>query len=269
MSKKELQTAPAETKALAAMDYGDNAAKGFDNQTREDVTVPFLGLLQGLSPQLETLEGAKPGLLFNTVTNELYKDGVVIVPALTQHVFVEWKPRSQGGGFVAVHALDSPIVRAARETMEFGKYAHGENELNETFYIYGVQLDSAHNPVGPITIAFTSTKIKSYKRWSAATSMFLLPADALGRRPRPPMFAHRVKVTSTKEKNIHGEFHNYVLTPAEGGSILQSLLPPDSAAFLAGAECYEMFAKGMASIDYSKQSERGGASEDAGGKPVF
>lgn len=254
---------PTDNKGLAVIDYGDDAGAGFENQTREDITIPFISVLQGLSPQLETVDGAKPGLLFNTVTGELFPE-VCFVPAVTNHVFVEWKKRNAGGGFVAVHSLDSPVVTDARANQKFGEYEINGNDLIETYYVYGVLVDG-EEPVCPVALAFTSTKIKAYKKWNTSVNLFMVRSPA-GNKVRPPLFAHLVKLGALKEKNAEGEYYVFSLTPANG-SLADSLLPVGDPRLEAAKNCRDMIAQGLARADYNTQSEPGKV--DAGGKPTF
>jgi len=66
--------------------FGDDA-KGFDNMTQDDLALPFVRILGQLSPQVTAgdakyIEDAKPGMIYNTVTSELYdgKKGVKVIP---------------------------------------------------------------------------------------------------------------------------------------------------------------------------------------------
>ena len=57
--------------------FGDDAAKGFENMTQDDMALPFVRILGQLSPQVtdgdaKYIDGAKPGMIYNTVTSELY-----------------------------------------------------------------------------------------------------------------------------------------------------------------------------------------------------
>ena len=56
--------------------FGDDLQKGFENMTQEDMALPFIRILGQLSPQVtdgdsKFIEGAKPGMIYNTVTSEL------------------------------------------------------------------------------------------------------------------------------------------------------------------------------------------------------
>ena len=49
-----------------------DAHSGLENIQQDDLATPRLKILMQLSPELEELESAKAGMIFNTVTNELY-----------------------------------------------------------------------------------------------------------------------------------------------------------------------------------------------------
>lgn len=246
---------------LAVFDYGSDAGSGFENQSSSDYSIPFLSVLQAMSPQVKEpsdggVEGARQGMIYNTVTEQVYsgKDGIGFIPSLTEHMFVEWVPRDAGGGFVAVHDINSDIVKKAKaSTKDFGKYKTASgNDLVETFYIYGVTYDG--EDVGEmVTIAFTSTKIKAYKKFSTKIGMFQLRL-ADGRKVRPPLFAHRVLIKTVKEKNNKGEFYNFSFDSAEG-NIASSLMAPGDPRLEAAKACREMVGSGMAKINHDSQEK--------------
>jgi hypothetical protein len=266
MAKENKAVVPTAPQAVVpAADYGADAGVGFENQTRADISIPFLTVLQALSPQITSMEAAKPGMLFNTVTDELVdgKTGRVFVPATTKHQYVEWVPREKGGGFVAAHEADSEVVKQAMAgSKDFGKYTTPNgNQLQETFYIYGMLLDEADQPAEMAVIGFTSTKIGVYRRWNTKVNMFTLPQPD-GRKVRPPLFAHKVRITTVKEKNNKGEFFNFELQPANG-SVAASLLPPGHAALEAAKQLRDMIVSGTAKADYaSQQPEAAGTAAD-------
>lgn len=254
MSKKQEMVPTASQQLAPVADYGADAGAGFEHQGREDISIPFLSLLQANSPEISEIEAAKPGMLFNTVTRELARE-VVIVPASTRHQFVEWVPRDKGGGFVSARSASDPEVHAAiAASKSFGDYQlPNGNELVETFYIYAVLLDNDGQPNGFATIGFTSTKIKVYKNWNTTIRMFQVKTPD-GRKISPPLFAHTVKVSSKPDKNAKGVFSNFSLVPAKG-TIAESLLPPDHPAFLAAKELRTMVDQGLAKAAYESQAE--------------
>ena len=79
--------------------FGDDAAKGFENMTQEDMALPFVRILGQLSPQVtegdgKYIEGAKPGMIYNTVTSELFdgKKGIKIIPCYYKNCLLYTSP---------------------------------------------------------------------------------------------------------------------------------------------------------------------------------
>jgi len=234
-----------ETKEISTEGYEQFAGAGFENQTQQDTSVPFLSILQGMSPILKTREDLRQGMIYNTVTGDAVKgsDGVAFVPATTQHLFIEWKPRNEGGGFVAQHALDSEIVKSAQANQPFGKYTNGKNDLVDTFYVYGVVV-GVDGELSPATISFTGTKIKKYRVWmTKAMGLQIKLAD--GRSMQAPLFSHRYRLKTVAEKNNKGEFFNWNIT-WDATEEIDCRLPTDDDAFLAAVALGKAVGEGRA-----------------------
>lgn len=268
---KEL-TAVKNTQIAEAFDYSAYEGQGFESHTRDDYAVPFLGVLQSNSPLVETNAEARPGMLVNTVTQQLYsgKEGVVFVPVDTTHNVLEWKPRNAGGGFVAAHLMDSDIVKKAQDEQEFGKWksvkgVETSNDLIETFAVYGILVDDKGVSEQAI-ISFSSTKIKTYKRWmtKARTVQVQLPN---GRRINPPLFAHKFRITSLSEKNAKGSFFNFNID-FDGGSAEKARIPTSDALFQSAVSFFEVLKSGGIKAAYDSQKDAGSvAAEDEGDVP--
>jgi len=255
------------TQALASVDFGEYAGMGLENQTSRDVAIPFLGLVQALSPELQEgaakfIPGAKDGSLFNTVTRELLGSTVYVVPCYTENVYVEWVPRDAGGGFVAVHALDSEVVAKARASAKSFKDQKTEagNELQETFYMYGLLLDGKEGKTGvsPIVIAFTGSKIKVYKQ---------LMTQIRTMKGRFPLFAFRLGVSSVTAKNKKNQPYKNFKLEAANGSLADSINMPGSdyaGLLVEGKALVEAIKSGLARAAVETQSTREpGADEEA------
>ena len=261
MTKKDV--AEKQNTAVSVPDYGEYSGQGFEGTDSNDIIIPFIACLQGLSPQCEEREDCRPGHLFNTVTDEVTTGsmGILFVPAVVgRKEFVQWIPRKRGGGLVARHAPESDVVKAAIEDakergLPFGKLetpgSDGQmDDLVETKYIYGVEVDEqTHEPKGFFCLAFTSTKIKIFNAFNTRLQTV---------RGNPPPFAHLCRLTTKKETNEHGDFYNYQISAANG-SIMESLLPTDNAGFKAGLDCYNMVNEGTAVAAFETQQKAGGA----------
>ncbi len=124
-TKKSKAMVPKEDAALVKLDYGDDAGKGVEDLGTEHYLVPFLMLLQSNSPQCKGEDSeARPGMLYNTVSEEAVsgKTGSMYTLAAVNRVFVEWRSRESGGGFIARHDPNSELVRHAVASSEkFGQ----------------------------------------------------------------------------------------------------------------------------------------------------
>ena len=257
----EKKNVPAKkaNQAVAAYDYGEDAGAGVDDLGREDLAIPFVYLLQTNSPELEEIDGAKAGMLLNTATKRLYEEAM-FVPCHRQHVYTEWVPRDQGGGWVGMFEPDDDVVKRAKaDAEEFGKYRTREgNDLVETFYVYGLLLDDEDGPQA-VVLPFSSTKIKKYKTWMTVISNIKVEQPD-GRRITPPMFAHVFRIQTVQDENPKGKFKNYAISLRDG-SAMQSRLAPDDPIYLEARAFRELAVQGRARPD-QEGAPKGDGEED-------
>lgn len=268
--KNEIE--PREDMLPELYDFGQDAGAGFEDTTQDDYAIPMLVLLQGLSPQVKEdgVEGAKPGMLMNSVTNDLYpgKEGVVFVPSHRQHVYIEWVPRGEGGGFVGMHDADSPVVLKAKSaSKEFGQYyTDSGNQLKETFLLYGIIVDpESDSPDCAAVISFTSTKIKGYKKMMSTMRQLMVPGPG-GKRINPPMFANQLLIKSKNEKNSKGDFYNFDIGFRNGSAKESLLLPQDGRPhplMMAAKDFAEVVKSGDAKVDHSAETSVDAGSSDS------
>lgn len=249
--------APAPQKPVVpVLDYGQDVGAGYENQDRSDISIPFLVLVQDKSRALQENPEAKPGMLYNSVTGDVAQE-VLFVPVTTKHVYVEWIPRKQGGGFVGQRPLNDPEAMAAvAASKEFGHYVlPNGNELQETYYLYALILNEQDglSPSGFAAISITGTKIAVYRRMNTQLSMFTVKAPD-GRKVRPPLFAHTLKIGGRLSPDPRGDYWNITLAPAKG-SVAASLLPPGHEALEAAKELRDMINTGLAKVDYAAAKE--------------
>lgn len=272
------QVATATGTALTANDaYAEYAGSGFENQTQDDYSIPFITILQALSPQLQEPDTAlKQGMIFNTVTADAFpgNKGVCFVPALTQHEFIEFKPRDSGGGFVGRHAVDSEVVKVAQAaSTEYGKYNTPDgNELIETFAVYGILINE-DGSTSQAVVAFSASKIKKYKAWMTKAKTIQIQLGD-GRRIPAPLFAHRYRLKTVVEKAPKGTFYNWVIE-FDGANAIECRLPPTDPVFQDAVAIKSLLDSGRAKADYAGMAASGGAGGDGeesgapAGKPVF
>jgi hypothetical protein len=246
-------------------DYGQDAGAGFEGVSNKDLSIPFIAVLQSNSPMVvDEAEGAKPGLLVNTVTGELIsgETGVVFQPCHTEDKFVEWVPRDQGGGgggFVAAYDPTDPAIKDVLSSRDgnTGKIIlENGNELVETKYAYGLTLNADGSEVtGFAAVAFTSTKIKPYRDWK--TSMYMI-------KGKPPLFANRCILRTTKQKNNKGTFYNFEIKPLRDNWVSSLIDPKTEAELLVQAKTFrEMVMSGAAKAAFDTQNKASGKGGEA------
>lgn len=273
MTKTDVTTAKG-TDLAESYDYGSDAGAGFEDVGVNDLSIPFISLLQTNSPEVEdqTIEGCKAGDLVNSVTKEILTQPLVIQPVMREVSWVLWRPRNQGGGIVGVYAPDSPEVLKVLEDNNGSKippkgpdgkripFKIDQNELVETYQFYCLIMnDEGTETVGYCVLSFSSTKIKIQKDWM--TSMYT-------QKGRPPMIAFRSKLSTQKQKAEGGSFFNFKIEPF-GKSWRESLIAPNTEqgqALLQGATKFkEMIEGGLAKADTGSVSGGEGSGGSTGG----
>jgi hypothetical protein len=195
---------------------------------------------------------------YNTVTGEVYGSDVVVVPVFTEKAYVEWRP--DRGGFAGVHSPTSDVVAdakadAAERGRKFNELQHGENDLEETFYVYCLVLGAVDHtaPKEFAVLAFKSTWIKHYRK--ANTGWRTRPG-------LPPLFANRVRLSSKIEKDGKYTWWVPVLKPALGETWEDASLPmPENIAdsktwhplLLAGKDMEHQVEAGLVRPDFSTE----------------
>jgi hypothetical protein len=193
-----------QNKAPAVAEGFEGLATGFELMTPDNLVIPFITILQGLSPQMETVEGARLGHILNTGTNELLGQAVNFVGVRVDHAFMEWKPNR--GGLAGRHQPNSPVVADLLKGVGGDRFAklinEKGNQIVDTWYLFGVIADDNLKPMGYGCLAFKSTGIKAYNKWWNY-------AGTLMERENLPIMAVCYKWTVWKEKNDKGEFFSW------------------------------------------------------------
>ena len=188
-----------------------DAGVGLENITTEDMQIPFIRIIQALSPQLQKddplyIKGAEQGDIFNTVSQEIFKqdEGITLVPAFFEKKFLEFQLRSSGGGFVReLAADDKDITMTSREgTIEL---LPNGNELVRT-HQHLVIAQSADGTIAPSVLDMKKTQLKVSRRWNTLKNSARLPSGAL-----MPIYGTAWQLTTVLEANDQGKWFNYKL----------------------------------------------------------
>jgi hypothetical protein len=196
--------------------FGNDTAKGFENMTQEDLALPFLRILGQLSPQVtegdaKYIASAKPGMIYNTVTSELYdgKKGIRVIPCYYKKDFPEWSDRGDGPGApVAVHLPNSPVIQTGKRDGSKIRLPNG-NYLEETASYY-VLAETKTGGYTPALITMKSTQLNVSKKWNSMMKTIQIP-DGKGGFAIPPMHGVVYNLASTLQKNDKGSWYGWVV----------------------------------------------------------
>jgi hypothetical protein len=263
--KKNVPAVPGQPKtgsAVQSYDYGQDTGAGTENVTGDEFQIPFLRILQALSPQCRPvaaggLAGAKPGMIFNAGTGEMFdgEKGIPFLPVHRDHNFVEFYPRPPEGpgGFVGLHAPDAPkIVQLRAKHGKFGKLPSEDDkgdttEIGEAYYLYG--LVGLAMPA-MVLVPFASTQIKKYKNFMARIIGIKYEGPD-GKPVSPPLWAHRWNLTTVYETKGTNNFYGWSLTMA-GDTAAEARLATNDPLYVQGREFYNLIKTGQAKADYAK-----------------
>jgi hypothetical protein len=209
MAKNETNTAVAtvETKNTLPAGWEDMAADagvGLENTSAEDYAIPFISILQALSPQLNKQEGkyikgAEQGQIFNNVTNEVVdgeEKGIQVVPVGFKFTIVEWKPRESGGGIVAIYDRDNAPDDAEKDAKGRDVRPNGNSLVSTgTHYVLLVKEDGSFEQA---VISMSSTQLKKSRRWALIWSYVFLAIFA-GFFLLPPIYMFITSLKTSAE----------------------------------------------------------------------
>ena len=237
---------------------------GVSDLAQADRVTPFIGLVQGLSPQIDPqkpgyLEDAKIGFLFNTVTGEVYDggEGLRVIPVLFQKAWNQWIPRKQGGGFLGSYA--DPELKQPIFVPPNGSEYDGPVDTMETANWF-VLAEGKDGTWAPAIISMTSTKLKASRKWGTLT---LINSN---KYKTNALFVRIYTITSASETNEKGTFANYVIKDTD-------FVTPE--LFAMATELRKMVQMGMVRADMTKSTEVADAASDAAdevgadGKPKY
>lgn len=147
-----------------------DAGVGLEGLDRGAVTLPFLGILQALSPQVQRgtpqyIDDAQPGAIFNGVTRELF-DKVVVTVLRTTHTYCFWIPRDKGGGFKGEEPASDEMDKRFRDIIPDDKKRRITKEGLEitehrNFYVQHHRSDGDQ----PAIISMTKSQLKPARDW--------------------------------------------------------------------------------------------------------
>ena len=195
--------------AVAINMFEADADQGTQNISQEDLALPFLKILGQLSPEVNKrdgkyVEGAEPGKIINTVTNELY-DTIQVVPAHYKRQYIEWQDRGTSTGApVAIHDADSDIVSQTTRGKDYKDRLPNGNYLDNTASHFVLTLGD--NPQTAL-ISMKSTQLKVSRKWNSM--MMGLKLQGANGLFTPPTYSHIYKLSTVQMSNDKGTWFGW------------------------------------------------------------
>ena len=195
--------------ALAINLFEADANKGAQNISQEDLALPFLKILGQLSPEVNKrdgkyVEGAEPGKIINTVTNELF-DSINVIPCHYKRQYIEWQDRGTSSGApVAIHEAGSDIVnqttrdKTYKDRLPNGNYL--ENTANHFVLIDGKNPQTA-------LISMKSTQLKVSRKWNSM--MMGIKMQGKNGLFTPPTYSHIYNLSTVQMSNDKGTWFGW------------------------------------------------------------
>lgn len=241
-SKKSTKKEVA-TKTDQVPDYiKQGRGRGNENVTTEDLQLPRIDVLQALSPQINKkkdsyIEGAEVGDIFNTLTGELYPDGLRFTPISFVKRFLVWVDRKQdsNGGLRGVFETE----------IEAEQFIDEQDDANKLEVVmtpeHLVLLDDGTEAI----LAMGKSKVKVSRKF-----------NSLVRLQGGDRFSRSYLLTSVDDESAQGEYQNISIKP-DGF--------PSEEVYRKAEKLYESIADGgmQASANYDDVREEGDSEEEA------
>ena len=193
----------AESKAVSLVSANvpahvkESAGLGNENVSTQHLQTPRVKLLQQMNSEVDEshdayVEGAKPGDLLNTVTNEIYGTEIYVINVHFTEDFVVWRKREKGGGLVASCASKAD----ADEMIGNQDGSPNDYEIIQTQSHLLIRKDATTGEMEstPFLMDFASSKLRVSREWN--TQIAQLGGDR---------FSTLWKVSSVKTQNRAGQ----------------------------------------------------------------
>jgi len=197
---------------LPANMFEDDAAKGLGAIGQEDLALPFLKILGQLSPEVNKrdgkyVEGAEPGMIFNSVSGELYDGvkGINVIPCFYKLEYIEWKDRGEGlGAPVAIYDSSSDIMSKTTPDANYKDRLPNGNYIEKTASHFVIV--SGDSPSTAL-ISMKSTQLKISRKWNSMMSGIKMKgANGMF---TPASFSHIYKLKTTQMSNDKGTWFGW------------------------------------------------------------
>ena len=244
---------------LALMDedmFAADAGAGVSDLGSEDLAIPFLKVLQKMSDELDDLDDAKAGDIYNTVTKDVVKgkEGVTVVNCAYTLQYIEWEPRGTGTG--APHRIygageEIPATERGEDNKDYVVGGNGRY-LERTAQHYVLIVDD-EGITQQALLPMKSTQFKKSKQWNSAMRSMKMK-DRNGSFFTPPRYSHVWRLETVSEENKNGSWHGWQISKVK---VIESADVYAEAKLLA-----ETIKAGQVNVKHVREDDRASSDED-------
>ena len=197
--------------ALSSNLFEADANKGSQNIAQDDLALPFLKVLGHLSPEINKqhakyLEGAQPGMIINTVSNQLFDGakGINVLPVFYKRQYIEWQERGASmGAPVNIYEASDTLPKTQRSKDNKDRLANG-NYLETTASHFVILITDT-----PTTalISMKATQLKVSRKWNSL--MMGLKMQGKNGLFTPPTYSHIYNLKAVQMSNDKGTWFGW------------------------------------------------------------
>jgi len=197
--------------ALSTNLFEADANKGSQNIAQDDLALPFLKVLGQLSPEVNKqnskyVKGAEPGMIINTVTNELHdgSKGVNVLPVYYKRQYIEWQERGTSTGApVNIYEAGDDLPKTIRGKDNKDRLPNG-NYLDTTASHFVLLLGDT-----PTTalVSMKATQLKISRKWNSL--MMGIKMKGKNGLFTPPTYSHIYNLKTVQMSNDKGTWYGW------------------------------------------------------------
>ena len=186
-----------------------DAKLGLENMDQDDLALPFLKLLQNSSDETKKkhssyVDGAEPGMFYNTVTKKLYDGakGIEVIPCFYKLTFPEWAPFERREGRPVSPDRGADVLSQTKKDASGKDVLTNGNIIIKTANHFIIIL--TESGIDKALVAMKSTQLKVSRGWNSM--MKSISEKGKNGTFNPPSFSHIYQLRSTE---VTGNFTWY------------------------------------------------------------
>ena len=191
--------------------FETDAGQGIANIKQDDLALPFLKVLGQLSPECNKrdakhVQGAEPGMIINTVTNEIFdgEKGIDVIPVHYKRQYIEWQDRGESQvAPVKIYEAGDDVPETKRDKFNKDRLPSG-NYLENTASHFVVIL--GENPSTAL-ISMKATQLKVSRKWNSM--MMSIKMQGKSGLFTPPTYSHIYKLKTVQQSNDKGTWFGW------------------------------------------------------------